>query len=137
MGLAAVGMVSFLAACVVPPPPPPPNAPGAPTGVTATRKPDGYADLAWTPPASDGGAPIDHYQVSVTTDDGANWTTISSPTAPPTVEFCGNPGTTCRYAVSAHNSAGDGPTAQSNDVFMPMSSPFIVCGYDPYHSDGL
>jgi hypothetical protein len=97
----------------------------------------GSVELSWSPPSSDGGAPIDHYQVSVTNDDGANWTILASPTGPPTVEACGFAGTTCRYGVSAHNVAGYGPPAQSNDVFMSLRSPFMVCGYDPHRPDGF
>ena len=48
------------------------GAPGAPASLTATPG-NTQATLAWTPPASDGGAAITKYQYRVSVDGGSTW----------------------------------------------------------------
>src|SRR5262249_50359136 len=49
------------------------TAPGAPTAVQATAG-SGSATVAWTAPASDGGAAITGYDVQYSSDGGTTWT---------------------------------------------------------------
>ena len=86
-------------------------APGAPGLVTATAG-NAQASVAFTPPASNGGAPINGYTVT-SSPGGITRTGVSSPI---TVTGLAN-GTTYSFTVTATNSAGTGPaSAPSNSV---------------------
>ena len=87
---------------------------GAPTGLTATQ---GVAevDLAWTAPASDGGAALTDYTVEYSSDSGSTWTTFedgTSTTGSTTVTGLSN-GTTYVFRVSAANAVGTGAVSDS------------------------
>jgi hypothetical protein len=84
-------------------------APGAPTGVTATPG-NGRAVVAFTPPASDGGAPITAY--TVTASPGGQTATASG--SPIEVTGLSN-GQSYTFTVTATNSVGAGPTSAPSD----------------------
>ncbi len=85
--------------------------PGAPTGVSAAVEPGGVS-VAFTPPSSTGGSPIDAY--TVTSSPGG--ITATGTTSPIVVTGLTN-GTTYTFTVHATTSAGNGPeSAPSNAV---------------------
>ena len=88
--------------------------PGAPTGLSATPG-DGTATIAFTAPASDGGAAISNYEYS--TDDGGNWTPRSpvATTSPLTITGLTN-GTAYSVKLRAVNSAGAGTASSAVSV---------------------
>ncbi|MGH3172436.1 MAG: fibronectin type III domain-containing protein [Streptosporangiaceae bacterium] len=86
-----------------------PIAPGAPTGLTASSG-NGTATLSWSPPASDGGSPVDHYVIEGGTspaDDGIE-DTVGGHTD--TISGLTN-GTLYYFRVHAQNTYGDGASA--------------------------
>jgi hypothetical protein len=84
----------------------PPTAPSAPQNFTATPD-DGSVTLAWTAPASTGGAAITGYQVS--NDDGSAWAAADSDTGHTFTGLTNDQSYT--FQVRAQNSAGNGPAA--------------------------
>ena len=83
--------------------------PDAPTGLTATAGGSTRIDLAWSAPASDGGAAVSGYRIEVSEDAGANWSVLVDDTASEATAWShtGLPAETERhYRVSAINSAG-------------------------------
>ena len=83
--------------------------PDAPTGLTATAGGSTRIDLAWSAPASDGGAAVSGYRIEVSPDAGANWSVLVDDTASEATAWShtGLPAETERhYRVSAINSAG-------------------------------
>ena len=86
------------------------TAPSAPTAVTAVAG-NGTATVTFGAPASNGGAPVTGYTVTVS-PGGTTMNTTSSP-----VVFTGlTNGTSYTFTVTATNSAGVGPAAASNAV---------------------
>ncbi|MDR6862598.1 DUF4082 domain-containing protein [Phycicoccus sp. 3266] len=102
----------------------PANAPGAPTGVTATPG-NASAQVTWTIP-SDGGSAITSYTVTPYVG-----TTAQTPTTVPggsadassTIQGLTN-GTTYTFTVSATNAVGTGPASAASNAVTP--SP-VVC----------
>ena len=66
--------------------------------------------LSWDPPANDGGAAINAYELQVSTNDGATYSlvTITSGSARSYTQGGMQPGTTRHYQLRARNSAGWG-----------------------------
>jgi hypothetical protein len=98
-----------------------PDAPGTPTAIRGAAS--GTVDLTWGAPGSNGGTPIDLYQVQVSTD-GASWNAAFT-----TAALSGSAtglanGTAYTFRVLAHNSQGYGPASGS-------SSPYVVPGTVP------
>jgi LPXTG-motif cell wall-anchored protein len=91
-------------------------APGAPQSVTATA---GVlqAEVSWTPPASDGGLPVESY--TVTAAPGGQTCAID---APDTSCVVGNlaTGTPYSFAVTATNAAGTGPASSASNSVTPI-----------------
>ena len=85
--------------------------PFAPTGLTAAADGDSRIDLAWDPPARNGGQRIRGYRIERSADDGASWTDVveDTDTTATTYEDARlTAGRTYRYRVSAINSQGTG-----------------------------
>jgi hypothetical protein len=92
--------------------------PGAPTGVTATAA-DASATVAWTAPATDGGAAISAY--TITASPGGNTTSVAGTlrTATPTGLTNGTPYT---FTVTATNSAGTSPPSTPSPAVTPTAT---------------
>jgi fibronectin type 3 domain-containing protein len=89
----------------------PVTAPGAPTGLAATAG-DAQVSLAWTAPASTGGAAITGYNVYEGTSDNFKDTVaaVSTKGTGVTITKLTN-GTTYYFRVTAVNDAGEGPAS--------------------------
>jgi hypothetical protein len=94
-------------------PPDPPSAPGPPSSVIADAG-NGRASVAWSPPASDGGAAITRYVVTSSPGDNTCvWT--GGPLTCTVVQLTN--GVPHTFTVVASNTAGDGqPSAPSAPV---------------------
>jgi predicted phage tail protein len=87
----------------------------APTAVVATRG-DAQVTLAWTAPASSGGASITDYLVQYSSNNGTNWSTFNDGTSTnrsATVTGLVN-GLSYVFRVSAVNVAGVGPASTNS-----------------------
>ena len=94
-----------------------PVAPGAPTGATATPS-NTQASVAFTAPASDGGAAITSYTVT-SSPDGK---TATGATSPLVVTGLTN-GTSYTFTVVAHNVAGDSAASAPSTAVTPRTVP--------------
>jgi hypothetical protein len=92
-----------------------PTAPGAPTIGTATAG-DGYVDVAFTAPASDGGATITSYTATLSTGETATGTT--SP-----IRVTAANGTARTGHVTATNSVNTGPASAESNSVTPTAAP--------------
>ncbi len=90
--------------------------PGAPTGATATAG-NTWASVAFTAPASDGGAPIMSY--TVTASPGG--TTATGASSPIVVAGLTN-GTPYTFVVQATNGAGDSAASSASSAVTPNPS---------------
>jgi hypothetical protein len=106
---AGVGAASSPSAAVIPR-----TVPGAPTHVTATAT-NGQALVTFTHPASDGGAPITSYTLTVS----PGGETVSATDGPIWVTGLSN-GTSYTFTVTATNSAGTGPAASPSEAVVPV-----------------
>ena len=91
------------------------TAPDPPTDVYATNAHSGqnYLNMAWTPPASDGGSAITGYSIRFL-DAGGNWESFDTNSANPSYTFTGlNPNSGFIIWVSALNAVGQSSYAQS------------------------
>jgi adhesin/invasin len=94
--------------------------PGAPTITTITPG-DASLSVAFTAPASDGGATITNYEYS--TNNGGSWTAVSPASATSPVSIAGlTNGTTYQVRLRAVNSAGSG-TQSSAQAGTPRTVP--------------
>jgi subtilisin family serine protease len=106
-----------------------PIQPGAPTALTVSApSANGALTFNWSVPASDGGAAISSYTVTVS-KDGSTWQTLG------TIAASGNltlvtaqpsKGQTWSYAVYARNSAGAGVSSAPISVSTASSVPGVV-----------
>lgn len=96
-------------------------APGAPTGVVATRG-DTQVSVAFTPPASNGGSAITGYTVTASPADVAPVTGASSPIVV-TGLTNGQPYT---FTVTADNVAGTGPASVASNSAMPGATQTVT-----------
>jgi hypothetical protein len=104
--------------------------PGAPVGVGAVADTTS-ADVTWSPPADDGGAPISGYTVTAS-PGGATCSTVTDGC---TVTGL-TPGQSYTFAVTASNSAGPGPAAGTGTVSIPGGAPQPVASASPTPAPG-
>jgi Fibronectin type III domain len=102
----------------------PATVPGAPTNVTATNSSNGTAtgtvDVSFTPPASNGGKPIQSY-TAVSSPGGITGTAGPSATD---VQVTGlTYGTSYTFTVYATNAVGNGPASAPSDAVTPAGIP--------------
>ena len=95
-----------------------PIVPGAPV-INAAIVGNGSVEVHWTAPASNGGAPIDFYEITVTRPGFS--TTVTSATSPVTITGLLN-FVEHSVTVRAHNSEGFGPASQPR-LFTPGVPP--------------
>ncbi|WP_426573086.1 fibronectin type III domain-containing protein [Aquihabitans sp. McL0605] len=120
-------------------PPPPATAPGAPAAPTVAGG-DGQVTVAWSAPASDGGAAITGYVVTPYIGAAAQ-PSVVRPAAPTSATLPATNGTTYTYKVAAVNSVGTGaasgssasvtphatiPTGPTGSVFVPIEPCRVV-----------
>ena len=104
------------------------EAPGAPTGLTATADGPEDIDLSWTAPSSIGGAAITGYKIEFSINGGTTWSDLVADTgATDTTRSHSsnlNAGNTRHYRVSAINSGGAGPA--SNVAFATTAAADVL-----------
>ncbi len=97
------------------------NAPGAPTGVSASAG-VGQATVNWNAPASDGGAPIASYRITPFIGATAQTpVTVSAPAGSKVISGLTN-GTTYTFTVAATNSVGTGADSSASNSVTPVSA---------------
>lgn len=96
-----------------------PTAPGAPTGVTATPG-SGSISVAFTAPASNGGAAITGYNASCISSDGGTAGSGSGAASPITVSGLDN-GKTYTCTVTATNSEGPSAPSAASGTAVPVA----------------
>ena len=85
--------------------------PGAPRDLAAEADGTSRIDLAWEPPATDGGASISGYRIEVSDDGGRSWNTLVANTRSARTAYAHTglaPASTRHYRVSAINRVGTG-----------------------------
>jgi hypothetical protein len=97
-----------------------PTLPAAPTSVTATGG-DGSATVTFTPPSSNGGAPVTSY--TVTSVSGNK--TASGTASPLTVPGLTN-GVSYSFTVRATNRVGSGPASAPSNTVTPTSTAIAI-----------
>lgn len=95
----------------------PGTVPGSPLAVSATAG-DGSAVVTWTPPASDGGRPLEYY--TVTASPGGATRPVGPTVTSSTFAALEN-GTSYTFTVTAHNSFGDGLASEPSNAVTPIS----------------
>jgi hypothetical protein len=114
-----------------------PTVPGAPTGVSGAAG-NGYVDLTWTAPSSNGGSPITDYKIEYATAAApTTWfpfTDAVSTATTATVTGLTN-GTAYIFHVAAHNTVGDSTfSSPSGSVtpatFTPANLASLYAWYD-------
>ncbi len=112
--------------------PEPVEVPGAPGSIVATPR-TGGADLTWSAPASDGGAAVTEYRVY---QDGIDAPVATTADTSATITGL-IPGSTARFAVSAVNTAGEGPRSEwSTTVTVPDGATAVPARGTLSHDNG-
>ncbi len=106
----------------------PDTTPGAPTAITATAG-DSQASVAFTVPASDGGATITSYTVTArdSTSPGNGGETATGSSSPVVVTGLTN-GDRYTFTVTATNGAGTGPASSPSNAAVPDTVPGVPTG---------
>jgi hypothetical protein len=100
------------------------NVPGAPTSVTVTDPgTDGYAEVSWTAPASNGGSAITDYTVQYSSNSGSSWSTFSDATSTNTTATVTGLtlNTAYIFRVAAVNAVGTGSYSDPSASFTPVA----------------
>ena len=104
------------------------EAPGAPTGLTATAEGPEDIDLSWTAPSSIGGAAITGYKIEFSINGGTTWSDLVADTGATDTTHSHSSnlsaGNTRHYRVSAINSGGAGPA--SNVAFATTAAADVL-----------
>ena len=102
----------------------PPAVPAAPD-LRAAANGENAIELSWDPPTDNGGAAISGYELQVSSDGGANYSLLASPSAlARSYTHSGlKPGDERLYQLRARNSAGWGPVSQSVYAFTVTGVP--------------
>jgi predicted phage tail protein len=105
----------------------PVGVPGAPRNLTATVA-NTQVTLKWVAPLSDGGKPIERYDIYVTASANGPWKFATSTQQNEYLSF-GSLGKTYHYEVYAHNAIGNGP-ASTVSATIPATAPSAptACG---------
>ena len=96
----------------------PASVPNSPTGLTATANEQTRIDLSWSAPSDDGGAAVTGYRIEISTD-GSTWSDLVANTNSTGTSYAHtglDPDNTRHYRVSAINSAGTGPTSNTDSA---------------------
>jgi hypothetical protein len=104
--------------------PPPPTVPGAPQNLAGTGG-NAKIDLIWAAPFSDGGSPINHYEIYRGTSPGGEVWVAEVGNAAGYQDTDLTNGTTYYYKVSARNAVGEGPQSAEASA-TPQASPPTV-----------
>ncbi len=97
------------------------NAPGAPTGVSASAG-VGQATVNWSAPANDGGAAIASYRITPFIGATAQTpVTVSAPASSKVISGLTN-GTTYTFTVAATNSVGTGADSSASNPVTPSAA---------------
>jgi hypothetical protein len=104
-------------------PPPSPTVPGAPT-ITSVTPGIRTVDVAYAPPASNGGANITHYRVTCASSDGGATRSNTEHASPTRVGLTGGKTYTCN--VMAQNRVGFGPPSAASAPFVTLLPPVIT-----------
>jgi hypothetical protein len=94
--------------------------PGTPTGVSATAG-IGQASVSWTPPASDGGSAIAHFEITPSVGGAAQVTTSVAAVTQATVTGLAN-GTSYTFKVAATNTIGTGAQSDASNAVTPQKA---------------
>ncbi len=94
-------------------------APGPPTSVSGVPGNE-QVEVSWSPPSSDGGAPVSSYRVY---RDGQVVRAVTTPATRSFIDTGLANGTTHAYQVTAVNSAGEGPRSASISVMAGTPRP--------------
>ena len=104
------------------------EAPGAPTGLTATAEGPEDIDLSWTAPSSIGGAAITGYKIEFSINGGTTWYDLVADTGATDTTHSHSSnlsaGNTRHYRVSAINPGGAGPA--SNVAFATTAAADVL-----------
>jgi DNA-binding beta-propeller fold protein YncE len=115
-----------------------PSVPDAPLGVVGVSG-DGQVALAWSAPASNGGAVITDYVVEYSADGGVSWSTFADGTSTSTTATVTGllNGTGYVFRVSAVNSAGTGSVSGSSSSVVPAGVPGAPPGVAGLSGNGV
>jgi hypothetical protein len=106
--------------------PPTPGPPGTATVLSVVAG-NGSVTVSWSPPASDGGAPVSSY--TVTADTGQSCTVTVSPGVPDRCTVTGlTNGQSYTFDVTATNAAGPGPSSNPAHAVVPSTVPGAPTG---------
>lgn len=107
------------------------TAPGAPTGLTATKDGSSAIDLSWTAPASDGGSSITGYKIEREVGVGNGWSDLVADTSSTSTTYedsSVDPGQEYNYRVSAINAVGTGSASTADSATTDATAPGAPTG---------